>query len=130
MKYRTLWTMLLFFITLINSQASFAAPPVYVEDINDALALSESTETDLLVVFGADWCGHCVSLKKDIAKNESVVDDHIVCYVNVDKNKDLAKEYRVRGMPDCMILRKKIEIKRKVGYESLKKFREWIQKDR
>lgn len=118
--------MLLFFSVL---SACFAEPPVYVDDINDALALSEATKTDLFVLFGAKWCKYCEHLKDDIRTNESVLDDHIVCFIETDKNKDLAREYRVRGIPDYFILREKVEIKRKVGYESLAKFKDWLKKE-
>lgn len=123
---KTLWIMLLFFSV---SPICFAEPPVYVDNLTDALALSESTKTDLFVLFGAKWCKHCERLKDDIRANESVLDNHIVCFIETDKNKDLAREYKVRSIPDYLILRDKVEIKRKVGYESLAKFKDWIKKE-
>lgn len=119
---------MVFAITLFSNSQNFAAPPVYMNDLNDALALSESSKTDLLVIFSADWCYHCKRLKEDIQKQESVLDDYIVCFVDKDKNPELVKEYRVRSIPDYMLLRNKVEIKRKAGYDNISKLERWLNR--
>jgi hypothetical protein len=38
----------------------------------------------------------------------------------------MVKEYRVRIIPDYILYRDSIEIKRKVGYKNKEKFQEWL----
>lgn len=119
--------MVLFFF---SSSLSLAHPPIYTESLLDAVALSEDIKQDVLVVFTAGWCGSCQVLKADIrSSNEGVLDNHIVCYIDYDANKEMVKEYRVKRIPDCFILRKNREIKRKVGYDGWANFKQWLHKD-
>jgi hypothetical protein len=39
---------------------------------------------------------------------------------------DMVKEYKVRVIPDYMLYRESIEIKRKAGYKNKEKFQEWL----
>ncbi len=66
-------------------------------------------------------------MKQDISKTPKVVDDKIVCYVDYDTNTDLVKEYKVKLIPDYFILKKRIEMKRKVGYTNLGNFIMWLK---
>lgn len=116
-------------LTVFLQNHIYAEPPVYVDNLPDAISLSEDTGKDLFVVFGAEWCGYCVKMKKDISTDESILDDKIVCYIDHDDNSDLVKEYKVKMLPDYMVLRKKRELKRRTGYEGLKKLKEWLKRD-
>ena len=100
--------------------------PVDLAPISDAFALAADTKKDLLIIFGANWCVYCNILKNDIKTNLNIVEDKIVCFVDFDQNKDMVKEYRVRTIPDYMLYRDSIEIKRKVGYKNKEKFQEWL----
>lgn len=117
----------LFILSIINnSQELFAAPAIFVDSPEDAFALAEDTKKDLLIIFGADWCVYCNILKNDIDTNLNIVEDKIVCFVDFDKNKDMVKEYRVKTIPNYILYRDNIEIKRKVGYKNKEKFQEWL----
>jgi hypothetical protein len=105
-------------------------PPVFVHDMLDALALSESSNKQILVVFTADWCKQCQIMKKDISDSPDMVEDTIVCYLDLDTNKELAKEYQVKFIPDYCILRKRIQIRRTRGYTTREKFIKWFQDDK
>ena len=60
-----------------------------------------------LIDFYADWCGPCKTLlptvEKLAIKHES---DFVIAKVNVDKNRELAQEFKVRSIP--ALLRKSI----------------------
>jgi thioredoxin-related protein len=107
-----------------------AEPPVVVHDMLDAIALSEHSNKQILVVFTADWCKQCQVMKKDITDSPDMVSDTIVCYLDLDSNKELAKEYQVKTIPDYCILRKRIQIRRTRGYTTKEKFIKWFQNDR
>jgi thioredoxin-related protein len=117
-------------VCLISSVLIAGEPPVFVHDMLDALALSESSNKQILVVFTADWCKQCQIMKKDISDSPDMVEDTIVCYLDLDTNKELAKEYQVKFIPDYCILRKRIQIRRTRGYTTREKFIKWFQNDK
>lgn len=123
---KTILTFLLILSMINNSQGLFAAPAIFVDSPADAFALAADTKKDLLIIFGANWCIYCNILKNDINTNLNIVEDKIICFVDFDQNKDMVKEYRVRTIPDYMLYRDSIEIKRKVGYKNKEKFQEWL----
>lgn len=105
----------------------YAQGPSIVNSLEDAMALSESTKMPTLVIFGAEWCGYCTGLKNDINNGElnKELDSYIICYIDVDKNKDVKKEYKVRNLPDSRILKNKIETEKITGYEK-NRYKKWI----
>jgi hypothetical protein len=66
-------------------------------------------------------------MEKDIIETPSIVNDKIVCYINMDNNPELVKEYRVKTIPDYFILRNKIELTRKVGYSNKNDLVKWLK---
>lgn len=126
MFHKTILIFLLILSTINNSQGLFAAPAIFVDSPEDAFALAEDTKKDLVIIFGADWCVYCNIMKKDINTDLNIVEDKIVCFIDFDQRKDMVKEYKVRVIPDYMLYRESIEIKRKAGYKNKEKFQEWL----
>jgi thioredoxin-related protein len=100
---------------------------IYLDSLVDAVALSESSKKDILIVFTADWCKYCNKFKSEMT-GDDILKDKIVCYIDFDTNKDIIKEYRVSTIPDFIVLHNRVEIKRKVGYNNSKEFIKWISK--
>jgi thioredoxin 1 len=107
----------------------FAETPM-VDNLHDAMALSEDADMPVLLIFGAEWCVNCKILKTDINNGtlSKEVNRMIICYINIDDDKNLSKEYRVKNIPDSRILVDKKEIKRIIGYKK-DKYKEWLQND-
>lgn len=103
-------------------------PPIFSNSLEDAVALSESSNKDILVLFSADWCGFCDKAKADINKNTDQLSNLIIVYVDIDKREDLKVEYSVGGIPDYMLLKKMVEAKRKVGYMKFSRLKDFIYK--
>ncbi|WP_225901202.1 tetratricopeptide repeat protein [[Leptolyngbya] sp. PCC 7376] len=70
----------------------------FVEDV-----LTASHETVVLVDFYATWCGPC-QLLKPILQSLHQEYDFILATVDIDKNKELADEYGVEGVPDVRVV--------------------------
>jgi thioredoxin 1 len=111
-------TLYLLFLTLFAFIAAADDSP-YNEtadarlDIKQALAQAATTHTDVIVVFGANWCGDCRMLDYAMKSGTSaklLAHDFQIVKVNVgrwDKNLDLAKSYGVpleQGIPAVAIL--------------------------
>lgn len=116
-----------FVFWLILSSQVVAKPPVFVDSIERANSLSETLKQDVLMIFGAEWCGACVKLKKEIYSDISALDGFVVYYVDYDKNKALANKYNARSLPTSVILRKGKEIKRTVGYSGKSQYSDWLK---
>jgi len=110
--------LLIVMMTLICANNAYSSEQTFVNSLEDAIVLSENTKMPILLVFGADWCQNCVSLKQDMIKGDLVseLDGFIVCYVNIEDNKELPKLYRVKNVPDSRIISEGIETKPLVGY--------------
>ena len=121
---KILYSLIFFIITLSNTGL---CDSFYIYDsLEDAVIISQNTKQPILVVFTADWCKFCNVMKKDIENNITDFDDYIICYVNSEKRSDLAKEYRVKTIPDYFVLKNNIEIKRKVGYSNYMNLTQWL----
>lgn len=83
-----------------------------------ALEKAVQSNKKLLVLFTADWCGHCRSLKKDLPDMDT--SDFEICELDIDEkiNKDLKDRFSIKMIPCSIIIDPKLdqEIKRKCGY--------------
>ena len=73
--------------------------------------------------FSASWCGPCKMLTKTLATIESPIE---IEEVDVDQNRALAEQYRVRGVPTLVMTEDDNEIKRKVGVLSKEELQNWL----
>ncbi len=69
----------------------------------------------VLVDFWATWCGPCQMVGPIIEEIAGEVTDAKICKVDVDKNPELAKEYRVMSIPTLMVFKNGEAVKREVG---------------
>ena len=76
----------------------------------------------LLVDFHAKWCGGCKRMDRDTYSAEEVIElsRNFVCVkVDTDKYRQVAREYKVRGLPTIIFLNPEGEvIKRVVGFRN------------
>jgi protein disulfide-isomerase len=88
-------------------------------EIKQALTQAAATQTPIIIVFGANWCGDCKMLDKAMKNGASaplLSQDFKVVNVNVgrfDKNLDVAKTYGVplkKGIPAVVIISAKNEV--------------------
>lgn len=127
--YKYLKIILIAILVYVGGTA-YSKPPIFIDSPEDAFALSEDINVDVLLVFTASWCPSCLVMKNDINTNLDIVENTIVCYIDHDKRPDMVKEYKVRILPTYFLYKKKLERKREVGYKNISKFKEWIRNDK
>lgn len=88
---------------------------------------SFAQENKTILIFSADWCGACKNLKKDLDNIDT--SGFNVEIINVDKNKELKKDFKIKSLPTSVILIGKEEISRKIGYNK-KEYEKWIENNR
>jgi thioredoxin 1 len=84
----------------------------------------------VLVDFYADWCGPCRSIAPTIAMiHQQYAPERInVVKVDVDKNKNVARQYGVRGIPHLMIFKNGKIIASQTGALPRNEIIKWLEK--
>ncbi len=74
-----------------------------------------SANDTLILNFTAHWCGPCL-LMSDILENFALSKNRVVIgKINIDTISGLTKKYNIRGVPQFLLIKNGIEIKRHVG---------------
>lgn len=117
------------------------APPIATPDnppagviatYEDAIKEAKRSGKKVLIIFGADWCAWCKKLDKDTLKDKAVKQaisdgNHIEIHVDVDKRKDLAKKFSVRGIPAYAIVdSNENAVRQGSGFKDPSNFINWL----
>jgi thioredoxin-related protein len=112
----------------VNPQPPSPLPEEKGCDLSLAEALR--VKKPLLIVFVADWCGFCKSLKNDLP-NINNVDQYIICLTDIDNesNKELVAHFGIKMIPTVIMIdpEQNKEIKRIAGYDKIK-FSSWLNR--
>jgi thioredoxin len=94
-----------------------------------ALEKAKSEKKLVMIDFYADWCGPCKLMDRDTFSKEDVTkflkEKTIAVKIDVDKNKDLAKQYKINAIP-CLVFidAEGKEVERILGFRPAEKFLE------
>lgn len=91
-----------------------------------ALACSPAFAAQQLMVFSASWCGACREFKADHERDPALTGGLELVTVDVDRNRDQVRRYRVRAMPTFILLEDGKEVRRQVGYQGPERLRQWL----
>ncbi len=73
------------------------------EDYQEGLALAASTNKPVMLYFHAQWCQYCEKMQKTTFVDTNVamtLHKKFVCIrIDVDENRQLARDWNVRGLP-------------------------------
>lgn len=110
---------------LIDS--AYAEQPFRNLDFDAALAAASKENKPIIIDFYATWCGPCKQLDKTTWKDAKVRawlnENMIALKIDAEKERALAKRYRVRGYPTIVfLLADGSEIDRVVGYVDAEQF--------
>jgi thiol-disulfide isomerase/thioredoxin len=112
-----------------NPQPKPVVPSDIIADNYDlAISCGKKLDKPILLVFTADWCGYCRSLKKEL---KSIIPDHkyVVCFLDIDNtiNDKLVDSFNIKSLPTSIIIdqRQNKEIKRKNGFVK-EAYKSWL----
>ena len=79
----------------------------WLDDYDDARAISRVTGLPLVLYFGAVWCSACRSFERNALRDPGVLElaeEFCWVHVEVDRNVTLARDYGVKGTPQFFVL--------------------------
>lgn len=94
---------------------------------NGSIKDIESKDDGIVIIdFWAPWCGPCKSLALilDDVVNEFGVS---VLKINIDEEKEAAKQFQIRGIPTLLIKKNGTITDRKIGALSKSQLLDWIK---
>jgi len=90
-------------MVLVDLSTASASDEINWHAYTEGLALAKQEGKKIFVHFYADWCAYCEKMEKETLKNSAVIDylnqNFIPVRVNSDKDRDLARNYYIRGLP-------------------------------
>jgi len=96
----------------------------------EALKIAADTKKKIVLYFGAEWCGPCQTMHKETLSDADVIaklEDFVFYEVDTDKEPDIAKKFRISGVPSYKIVdSNESVVKEGSGFKSAKNFIDWL----
>lgn len=106
-------------------------PSKNVKTYEEAVKAAKAHKMPIFLYFGAEWCGPCKTMKATTLADEEVktkLQDYIVLFVDVDKEKALTKKFKVNGIPSYMVIASDETIlARTSGGKNKQEFLDWLK---
>jgi thioredoxin len=120
-------SLIIFFLSTIISAYSFPFRFIYkklirrnfdskIIQLNDRNIDSVLKKEKLVLIdFWAEWCGPCLMMNSTIENFATESNDIRITKVNADLNRKLLKKFKIRGLPQFILMKNGEEIKRHAG---------------
>lgn len=98
-----------------------------LDSLSEANELSKNTNKPVLLIFGSEQCIFCDKLKENILNNNlsESIDAYIVCYIDIDQNKEMSNEYNIQSIPDSRVLKNGLQKAKLIGFQ-LNNYKNWL----
>jgi len=102
----------------VFSASIYAAELEQISDFEKAKEYAEENDMLVLAIFTADWCKYCKPLEQEVLNRMDEINDkgYVVCLIDYDSNRDLARQFRVDSVPTTIRFVSDRQYNRKVGY--------------
>lgn len=101
-----------------------------MEQLNQTNFKEAIREGLTLVDFYATWCGPCKMLHPVLEEVEKEVQTVSLKKLDVDEEKEIAKEYGVMSIPTLVLFKNGVEVARNVGFLGKQEMISWIERNR
>ena len=120
-------SLIIFFLSTIISAYSFPFRFIYkklfrrsfeskIMQLNDKNIDSVLKKEKLVLIdFWAEWCGPCLMMNSTLEKFATESNDIRIAKVNADLNRKLLKKFKIRGLPQFILMKNGVEVKRHAG---------------
>ncbi len=103
----TILTTAIFMISI--NPGSAATGGIQWKGYDEGIAMAKAEKKKVFLYFHADWCGYCRKMDASTFKDNKVInyltDNYVAIKVNSDKEKKVANDYGVRGLPTSWFLK-------------------------
>jgi thioredoxin 1 len=114
-----------------QAERQFGWRPEYIqrakEEAVETQAVTPVFQPNCMILWTAEWCPSCKSMYP-IAKILQA-EGYAVYVMDLDKNKKLAKEMRIRAVPTTLIRRDGVEVARRIGTTTLDEIKRTLTKN-
>ena len=98
---------------IVSVGAVQAASKIGWQSYDAGMAKAKKENKKILLYFRADWCQYCTVMDRDVFSNPSVMREihknYVPIRVDADKEKILATQYKVQGLPTTWFLTQNAE---------------------
>lgn len=104
------------------------ADPVDATDAASFAALLSQCPLPVVVDFWAPWCGPCQMMAPEFAKAAAQAPGQAVFVkVNTDEHPEIAREFRVQGIPSIALIRHGRLVAQTAGFQPASKLLDWMR---
>jgi len=100
---RNIIVLLCLLVGLSVGDSLYAKPPIFMDNYTEALKVSKDFNQPIILIFSADWCIYCTKLHKDISNRLDKFQDTTICIIDIDKNREISKKYKVKTIPKTIV---------------------------
>lgn len=83
------------------------------QSYSSGMKIARAQNIPIFLHFYADWCRYCVKMAKETFQENTIIEylnsNFVSIKVNIDKQRQLANKYQVRGLPTTFVIDSKGE---------------------